>query len=59
MQRFVFYLKIDLSATPPVLDIVYAKNTNLTRVDSRLIRYILGIVQDLHLWHSEGHYLRE
>ena len=59
MQRFAFYLKIDLSATPPVLDIVYAKNTHLTREDSRLIRYILEMVQEPHLWHSEGHYLRE
>jgi hypothetical protein len=59
LQRFAFYLKIDLSATPPVLDIVYAKNKHLTREDSRLIRHILEMVQDPHLWHSEGQYLRE
>jgi len=45
MESFVYYLKVDLYSKYPVLELVYAKNTELTYRDSQNIQTLFDIIR--------------
>ena len=47
MESFAFYFKVDLYSKYPVLELVYAKNTELRYRDSQNIERLLHMIRDI------------